>query len=94
MFLLEFIVSSVSTTVVQTFSCARFDDGMFLRTELVLKCDGSDERKFYLGFAWFALFAYPIGNSIYACVTIIIPAIADCIVTSPHLPQVSLFSSS
>ena len=62
LFLLEFIVSSVSTTVVQTFSCDTYDDGMFLRAELALKCDGSDERRLYLAYAWVALLAYPIGT--------------------------------
>jgi len=66
MFILEFIVSSVSTTVVHTFPCDTFDDGMFLRAELVLKCDGSYKRKLYLVYAWFALFAYPIGKPLHA----------------------------
>ena len=48
---------------VQTFSCEAFDDGMqYLRAELLLKCDGSPERKLYLFVASVALFAYPIGK--------------------------------
>ena len=61
-FLLEFVVSSVSTVVVQTFACDTFDDGHYLKTELVLKCDGSTTRKLYLAYAWIALLAYPIGK--------------------------------
>ena len=48
---------------VQTFSCEAFDNGMhYLKAELVLKCDGSPERKLYLTWASVALFAYPVGK--------------------------------
>ena len=62
MILLEFVVSSVSTVVVQTFSCQPFDDGDFLRTELVLSCDDSTMRRLHLAYAWISLFVYPIGK--------------------------------
>ena len=64
-FLLELCVSSVSTSVVKTFSCDTFGNGLFLRAELVLKCDGSTERKLYLVYAWFALLTYPVGEPLH-----------------------------
>ena len=94
-FLLEFIVSSVSTVVVQTFSCDKFDDELFLRAELVLKCDGSDERKLYLTHAWFALFVYPISKPSHAWQHYIPSStIAWLVNFSPSSPQVFLSSSS
>lgn len=63
-FLLELFVSSVSTSVVETL-CDKFDDGLFLRAELVLKCGGLAERKLYLDDAWFALLTYPVGEPLH-----------------------------
>ena len=93
MFLLEFIVSSVSTTVVQTFSCDTYDDGMFMRAELALKCDGSDERRLYLAYAWVALLAYPIGTPPRTWRTQYHDGIRPRCNISPPSPQVFLFSS-
>ena len=67
LFLLELIVSSVSTSVVQTFACTEFkDDGGYLTAELTLACDASPERKFYQAFSGFMIIVYPIGE-LFAC---------------------------
>jgi len=61
-FVLELVVSGVSTTIIQTFLCGTFDDGEFLRAELVLECDDSTKRRLFLAFAWCMVLAFPIGN--------------------------------
>ena len=62
LFLMELIVSSVSTTVVQTFICDEFDGGDYLSAQLTLACDGSEQRRYYLGYAVFMVLVYPIGK--------------------------------
>ena len=60
--LLEFVVSSVSTIVVQTYLCDTFDNGEFLRQELVLSCEASPQRNFYLGYASAMVLVFPFGK--------------------------------
>jgi len=62
LFLMELIVSGVSTTVVQTFLCDEFDDGRYLSAQLTLTCDGPGQRRFYVGYATFMTLVYPIGK--------------------------------
>ena len=66
LFLLELIVSSVSTSVVQTFACTGFDDDWYLTAELTLACDASPERKLYQAYSGFMIIVYPIGE-LFAC---------------------------
>ena len=61
LFLLELLVSGVSTTIVSTFACERIDGELFLLAELTQRCDGSTARKLYLSWAWIATVVYPIG---------------------------------
>ena len=68
MFLLEFVVSSVSTIVVQTYVCDGFDDGKFLRVELLLSCKASAQRNLYLAFASVMVLLFPFGKPLlHAC---------------------------
>ena len=67
---LEFVVSSVSTTVTQTFQCIEYDDDngeipddeLYLRAELTLACDGSTKRRLYLAYAGCMVALFPIGG--------------------------------
>ena len=61
-FVLEFVVSSVATNVVQTFRCTEFEDGRYLTAELVLKCDGSPKQNLYIYYAWVMVLLFPIGK--------------------------------
>ena len=62
LFLMELIVSGVSTTVVQTFICDEFDDGRYLSAQLTLACDGASPRRLYAAYAVFMVLVYPIGK--------------------------------
>ena len=62
LFLVELLVSGVSTTIVRTFSCDKFDDGWFLSAQLSIACDDSNVRRFYLTYAVFMLLAFPVGE--------------------------------
>ena len=64
--LLEFVVSSVATIVVQTFQCDEFEDGKFLRVELLLSCKASAQRNFYLVFASVMVLVFPFGKPLRA----------------------------
>jgi hypothetical protein len=67
---LEFIVSSVSTTVMATFQCIEYDDDngeiknddLYLRAELTLACDGSTKRRLYMAYAGCMVALFPIGG--------------------------------
>ena len=59
--LLEVMTPSVTTGVIQTFTCDKFDSGWFLRDELTLACDGSDRRNKWIAYASFCTAIYPIG---------------------------------
>ena len=65
-FLLEFVVSNVSTIVVQTYVCDDFDDGKFLRVELLLSCKASAQRNLYLAFASVMVLVFPFGEPLHA----------------------------
>ena len=64
--LLEFVVSSVATIVVQTFQCDEFEDGKFLRIELLLSCKASAQRNLYLVFASVMVLVFPFGKPLRA----------------------------
>lgn len=59
---LKLVVSGVSTTIVTTFVCDEFENGYFLSDDLTLECDGSADRRGYLGFAAFMMLVYPLGK--------------------------------
>ena len=59
---LELVVSSVSTTIVRTYSCSEFDDGWYLAVDLTLACDASPKRRFLQFYAGCMILAYPIGE--------------------------------
>ena len=67
LFLMEFIVSGVSTTIASTFSCQTFDDGSYLTAQMTLACDDSAERRSFLIVACLMTLIYPIGKSIARC---------------------------
>ena len=48
---LELVVSSVSTTIVRTYSCSEFDGAWYLTSELTLACDDSPKRQLYQKYA-------------------------------------------
>ena len=57
----EFLLNSVTTLILRTFACERFDDGHhYLKAQLSLKCHGSTHH-FYVSWAAFMIFVYPIG---------------------------------
>ena len=68
LFLMEMIISSVSTTIVRTFSCTKFDDGWFLSAQLTIPCDHSTRRTLYLAYAWFMLLVYSVGVPLFVLV--------------------------
>ena len=56
------VLASVSTTIVETFNCQRFGDGVYyLNAQLSLPCDSSPQRVKWTWFAGFALAIYPFG---------------------------------
>ena len=59
---LELILPSTTTTIGQTLSCEKFDDGYFLRAQLSVACDASNRRRSWVAFASFMIFVYPIGE--------------------------------
>lgn len=59
--LLEVMTPSVTTGVIQTFTCDKFDSGWFLRDELTLACDGSARRRKWVAVASVFIVVYPIG---------------------------------
>ena len=59
--LLEVILPSIATSLIQVFICQKFDDGAFLRESLVLACDDSDSREFWVVYATAALVVYMVG---------------------------------
>ena len=58
---LELVLTSVSTTIVETFVCSEFDDGAFLAAQMTIACDGSPRRVSWMIYSWCALFIYPFG---------------------------------
>ena len=58
---MELILTSVSKTIFQTFSCTSFDDGDYLDEQLTLPCDDSQRRLRWRYYASFCVFVYPIG---------------------------------
>lgn len=59
---LELVLASVSTTIVETFVCEKFDGGTFyLNAELTLPCNGSRRRIGWVIYSGFALAVYPFG---------------------------------
>ena len=60
---LELVLTSVSTTIVSTFSCSQFDRGaLFLSEQLSLPCNNSRRRTAWVLYAWLAVLAYPLGS--------------------------------
>ena len=57
----ELILTSVSKTIFQTFSCTSFDDGDYLDEQLTLPCDDSSARRWWEAYAWFFVLVYPVG---------------------------------
>ena len=73
LFLMEFVVSGVSTTVVQTLLCDSFDGGdQYLRVQLTLECDSSRERHFFEGYAVFMMLVYPIGKCFFSPIVVMV----------------------
>ena len=62
--LLELTLPSITTSLIQVFICTRFDNGSFLREELTLACDDSDERVSWVAIALIGLVAYPLGGEL------------------------------
>ena len=61
---LELILPSTTTTIGQTLSCEKFDDGFFLRTQLSVACDGSNRRRTWVAYACCMIAIYPIGERV------------------------------
>ena len=61
--LLELVLPSIATSLVQVFGCTEFDDGSFLAESLTLACDDSDERVFWVLFAGISLTVYILGGA-------------------------------
>ena len=57
---IELVLTSVSTTIVQTLVCDDFDDGRYLRAQLVLPCRGAN-RDFWVGYSIAMVLLYPVG---------------------------------
>ena len=57
----ELILTSVSKTIFQTFSCTSFDDGAYLNEQLTLPCDDSSGRRWWVSYASFFVLVYPVG---------------------------------
>ena len=59
---LELVLPSVTTTIVETYVCRRFDNGeLFLNAMLTIPCDGSHRRRSWVLFASLAAAIYPLG---------------------------------
>ena len=59
---MELAITSVSTSIVTTFVCDDFGgDQLFLRAQLTIACDDSNQRKFWVGYASVAATLYPLG---------------------------------
>ena len=62
-FFLEFVLSAVSATIFNTFSCRDFgDEHLFLAEDLTVSCDSDDaSRQFWTGYALLCVLVYPVG---------------------------------
>lgn len=58
---LELVLPTVSTTIAQTLVCDSFDDGMFLRAQLTIPCNGRRRRKLWVAYSISMLAVYPLG---------------------------------
>jgi hypothetical protein len=59
--LMELVLASVSTTVIETFSCSEFDGDYFLNAQLTRACDRSPKRVAWIVYGCISVAAYPIG---------------------------------
>ena len=60
--MLELVLPSITTSLIQVFICSKFDNGSFLREELTLSCDDSGQRARWVAFTVAGLLAYPLGG--------------------------------
>ena len=61
--LLELMLPSITTSLVQIFVCDSYGNGDFLRAALTIPCDRSAQRNSWIIFAAFALVAYVLGGA-------------------------------
>ena len=62
MLLLELMLPSIATSLVQVFICTHFDNGAFLSEQLTLSCDDSKQRTAWIAFASIVLVVYVLGG--------------------------------
>ena len=67
MLLLVVTLPGISTCLVQVFVCDSFDDGSFLRAQLTMSCNASEQRTRWLVVATLGLVIYPVGG---ACILV------------------------
>lgn len=62
LFWLELVLLSVSTTIMQCFSCTNIGGRFYLRAQLILPCNGTGRRRAHILVAVLMVLLYPIGK--------------------------------